>query len=284
MPVNNYFRNFNSAPQQDLLNDLTREVIEINGVDVYYVVKTLTDDLDEIYNEQPTAVYTNTRKIEMYIDTPEGFEGAGDMVSKFGLDVQDEIRFIVNKDRFIQEVDIGSPREGDLIYLPLGKGLYEIKWVEHEKPFYTLGRNSVYQVTAELFRYNNQAFDIPSLEQGILFDKIEREHAITQRLTVGTSFTDTDKFKLSERIVGQTSAATAKVAKMDAGTNLDVYRVSGQFQNGETITGATHTNTIVTQDEQVMVTSEFDDNKILETDGDNILDFSEIDPWSEGQY
>ena len=288
MPVNNYFRNFNSFPQQELLNALTKEVIEINGIEIMYVVRESTSEKDTIYNEEPTSRFISVRKVEMYINTPEGFEGSGDAVSKFGLDIQDELNLIVNKERFLEEVSLRVPREGDLIYLPLGKGLYEIKFVEHEKPFYTLGKNTVYELNCESFRYNNQLFDVSVDEMGAVFDKIERQNAVTRRFSVGTAFNDSEKFVLSETITGQSSGATAKVSSM-AGTLLDVYRVSGAFQDGETIQGvgvnsrgSDHTNTIQSQDDQVISTSEYDDNKIFETEGDNILDFSEIDPWSEG--
>ena len=177
---------------------------------------------------------------------------------------------------------IGNPREGDLIYLPFGKTIHEIKFVEHEKPFYTLGKNTCYELTCELFRYNNEVFDIPALEMGAMFDKVERENATTQRFSVGTAFTNEARFVFSETITGQTSGATAKVANMDLGKTLDVYRVSGTFVNGETISGATYSNTIDKQDDQFISTSEYDDNAVLETEGDNILDFSEMDPWSEG--
>ena len=282
MAVNNYFRNFNSWPQQNLLNDLTKEVIEISGIEVYYLIRESTSDKDTIYNEEPTARFANARKVEMYVNTPEGFGGIGDQLSRFGLDVQDEVILIVNKTRFVEEALIGNPREGDLIYLPFGKTIHEIKFVEHEKPFYTLGKNTCYELTCELFRYNNEVFDVPAMEMGAMFDKVERENATTQRFSVGTAFTNEARFVFSETITGQTSGATAKVANMDLGKTLDVYRVSGTFVNGETISGATYSNTIDKQDDQFISTSEYDDNAVLETEGDNILDFSEMDPWSEG--
>ena len=283
--------------QQELINDLTREVIEINGLEVYYVIRENSTGKDTIYNEEPTARFLNARKVEMYINTPEGFEGAGDLVSKFGLDVVDELILIVNRERFVDEVKLGTPREGDLIYLPLGKGLFEIKFVEHEKPFYQLGKNQVYEMTCELYRYNNEVFDVPQQEMGLMFNKIERENATTRKITVGTVFSDepNGKFIISETVTGQASGATGKVASQ-GGTELHLYRVSGMFQDGEAIVGqgttphpvlhpsvgSTHSNTVISEDDQVISTSEYDDNEILETEGDNILDFSEMDPWSEG--
>jgi hypothetical protein len=282
MPTNQFFKNFNSFPQQELLNSLTKEVIQINGIDVLYLERTEVKR-DDILNEDALSKFTKTREVEMYINTPEGFGGAGDMVSKFGLDVQDELILIVNKERFTEEVFNAAPKEGDLIYFPLGKGLYEIKFVEHEKPFYSLGKNTVYELTCELFRYSNQVFDIEEIEQGAIFDKIERENSTTIELTLAGS----EAYQVSE-IVFQgssiaTSVVTAKVASQE-GNKLNVYRVSGSFATGTDVVGAKSNTSLdlISVDDQVSSSTEYDDNKIFETDGDNILDFSEVDPWSEG--
>ena len=282
MPTNQYFKNFNSFPQQELLNDLTKEVIQINGIDVLYLER-ITVKRDNILDEDALSKFTRTREVEMYINTPEGFGGAGDVVSKFGLDVQDELILIVNKERFVEEVFSGAPREGDLIYFPLGKGLYEVKFVEHEKPFYSLGKNTVYEITCELFRYSNQIFDIPPIEQGEIFDKIERENSPSIELTMSGS----ELYRASETVFQgssiATSVVTAKVASQE-GNKLNVYRVSGNFATGTDVVGATSNTSLnlVSIDDQVSASTGYDDNKIFETDGDSILDFSEIDPWSEG--
>ncbi len=282
MGTNNYFRNFNSFPQQQLLNDLTKEVIQINGIECMYIVKSASSK-DTIYNEDVTARFTSAKKMEMYINTPEGFEGAGDVVSKFGLDVQDELNVIVNKERFTEEANLATPREGDLIYLPLGKGLFEIKFVEHEKPFYTLGKNTVYELNCEMFRYNNQLFDVPAMEMGEIFDQIERQNAITRAFNMG----GIDVYKVGENIYQGASldlaTASAKVSSQ-SGAILNVYRVGGTFEIGVPIVGEKSeiSNNLLSVDDQVISTSAYDDNKEFETDGDNILDFSEIDPWSEG--
>ena len=283
MGTNNYFRNFNSFPQQELLNSLTKEVIQINGVECMYLVKSATTAKDKIFNEDVTARFTSAKKMEMYINTPEGFEGAGDVVSKFGLDVQDELNVIVHKERFSEEADLLTPREGDLIYLPLGKGLYEVKFVEHEKPFYTLGKNTVYELNCELFRYNNQLFDIPDMEMGAIFNKVERENATTRKFVMG----GIDVYKVGENIFQgaslETATASAKVSSQ-SGATINVYRVGGTFQIGVPVVGEKSevSNNLISVDDQVIATSAFSDNEEFETDGDNVLDFSEIDPWSEG--
>lgn len=282
MATNNYFKNFNSFPQQELLNGLTREVIQMSGLDVYYLIKTKSTAKDKIFNEDATATYTSAIQVEMYINSPEGYSGAGDSVTRFGLDIQDEVILIVNKERFTQEANLAAPREGDLIYIPLGKQMFVINFVEHEKPFYSLGKNTVYELTCETFRYSNEAFDIPDIENGAIFNKIERENATSRQFTVSTisSFTIGEEIYQGPLV---SPTATAKVTSQ-SGSNIHVYRVSGDFQTGIDIISKSSeiTTSLISIDDQVQVQSEFDDNKEFETEGDNILDFSEIDPWSEG--
>lgn len=282
MTTNHYFKNFNSFPQQELLNDLTKEVIQMSGLDVYYLIKSTSTAKDEIFNEDATATFTSAKQVEMYINSPEGFGGAGDTVSRFGLDIQDEVILIVNKERFTQEIDIEAPREGDLIYVPLGKQLFEVKFVEHEKPFYSLGKNTVYELTCETFRYSNEVFDIPDIENGAMFNEIERKNSVTQAFNIGTS----DSFILSEQIYQGTFSnptATARVSSQSDST-LHVYRVGGEFNLGEEVRGnkSSIITTLISIDDQIQENQPASDVEIFETEGDNILDFSELDPWSEG--
>ena len=282
MATNHYFKNFNSFPQQELLNDLTREVIQMSGLDVYYLIKTESTAKDKIFNEDATATFTSAKQVEMYISSPEGYGGAGDTVTRFGLDIQDEIILTVNKERFTQEANLAAPREGDLIYVPLGKQLFEVRFVEHEKPFYSLGKNTVHELTCETFRYSNEVFDIPDIENGAIFNKIERENAVSREFTISSI----DSYIIGEEIYQGPAGlptATAKVASQ-SGNTLNVYRVGGEFNLNTTIVGKKSevSTVLISVDDKVQIQSEFDDNKIFETDGDNILDFSELDPWSEG--
>ena len=287
MATNNYFKNFNSFPQQELLNSLTKEVIQMSGIDVLYLVRTSVK-IDDILNEDVLARYESAVEIEMYVNTPEGFEGAGDVATKFGLDVQDELSMIVNKERFFKETGLAAPREGDLIYLPLDRNLFEIKFVEDEKPFYPLGKNTVYEMTCEKFVYSQEEFALPDDGTGTkeIFDKYERKNAITMQVTVAAGAL---LYKADETIYQGASlagaTATAQVADFNDATGvLNVFHVTGDFGVGQNIIGvkSATTRSITNIDDQTIVSSEFADNITYETDGDNILDFSEIDPWSEG--
>jgi hypothetical protein len=287
MATNNYFKNFNSFPQQELLNSLTKEVIQMSGIDILYLVRTSVK-IDDILNEDVLARYESAVEIEMYVNTPEGFGGAGDIATKFGLDVQDELNMIVNKERFFKETGLAAPREGDLIYLPLDRNLFEIKFVEDEKPFYPLGKNTVYELTCEKFVYSQEEFALPDDGSGTkeIFDKYERKNAITSQITVAAGSL---LYKADETVFQGASlasaSATAQVADFNDATGvLNIFHVTGDFATGSNLIGvkSAATRNVTKIDDQTQTSSEYSDNITYETEGDNILDFSEIDPWSEG--
>ena len=287
MATNNYFKNFNSFPQQELLNSLTREVIQMSGIDVLYLVRTSVK-IDDILNEDVLSRFESAVEIEMYINTPEGFGGAGDIATKFGLDVQDELNMIVNKERFFKETGLAAPREGDLIYFPLDRNLFEIRFVEDEKPFYPLGKNTVYELTCEKFVYSQEEFVLPDDGSGTkeIFDKYERKNAITMQLTVAVGSL---LYKADETVYQGTSlagsTATAQVADFNDTTGvLNVFHVTGDFGVGQNVIGvkSNAVRSITKIDDQVQSSSEYSDNITFEIEGDGVLDFSELDPWSEG--
>jgi len=288
MTTNSYFKNFNSFPQQELLNNLTREVIQMSGVDVLYLARTAVK-VDDVLNEDALSRFESAVEIEMYVNTPEGFEGAGDVATKFGLDIQDELNMIVNKERFFKETALAAPREGDLIYFPIDRNLFEIRFVEDEKPFYPLGKNTVFELTCEKFIFSEEEFALPEgTATADIFDAYEKAHAIDMELTVAVGGID---YKVDEQIYQGASLVNATATAIVGGgsaTNtgdiLKIYNVSGDFATGVNVVGvkSTATRNLIAIDDQKMEASEYSDNKIYETDGDNILDFSEIDPWSEG--
>jgi hypothetical protein len=288
MATNNYFGNkLTSFPQQELLNSLTREVIKMNGIDVLYLPRSIINK-DTLLGEDASSKFENAYEVEMYINTVEGFGGGNDALTKFGLDVQDELILIVNKERFYIECGIPTPREGDIIYLPLSKGMFEVKFVEDEKPFYSLGKNTVYELTCETFVYSEEKFEIAEESSGKIFDKVERDHAITITLTTESS---SDKYTLDEEVYQGSTLATATAKGIVASftsTTIKVFNVVGTFSAGtETVPIPIIGNTSLTSrnltkvDDQDLDTA-YADNKEYEIEGDSILDFSETDPWSEG--
>ena len=162
MATNFFFRNTDYIPEQNLLNNLATEMIKIFGVDVYYIIRT-TGTLDPLFTEAASSSFTLAVPIEMYINTYEGFRGEGDLLTKFGLSIADKLVLSVSRERFAE--DIGSqyslirPNEGDLVYFPLSKGLFEIKFVEHEAAFYQTGALQYYELQLEKFNYNSETFN-----------------------------------------------------------------------------------------------------------------------------
>ena len=278
MPTNQFFKNFNSFPQQELLNDLTKEVIQINGIDVLYLER-ITVKRDNILDEDALSKFTRTREVEMYINTPEGFGGAGDVVSKFGLDVQDELILIVNKERFVEEVFSGAPREGDLIYFPLSNGIFEIKFVEDENPFYQAGKLYQFKVVCQLFQYSHETFNT-GMEQ---IDSIEEEHTYSVDLQLGEGsglFVEGEFIWQGES--QEKAQAVARVVMFDAAQKIiRINNIVGNFSLNVPIKGATNGGNYILTQETEFTTDTYANNQVIETEADDVLDFTESNPFGE---
>jgi hypothetical protein len=162
MATNPYI-NQNLRSEQNLAEDITIETIKAMGRDMIYIPRTLVN-LDTIFGEDEISRFDNTFSIEMYIESVQGFEGAGDLISQMGLDIKDKVNLRVSRKRFTQEITnsiptITRPREGDLVYFPLSNTTFEINFVEHENPFYQLGNLYTYQLQCEVFTYSNEDFN-----------------------------------------------------------------------------------------------------------------------------
>lgn len=159
MTTNFYFNNFESSQEQSLIEDLIIESIKIYGHDMIYIKRTLGNK-DDLLNEDDMPEYREAFTIEMYIKNVEGFEGEGDFLSKFGLQIRDEITFTVSQRVWTSdiggEIESTRPYEGDLIYFPLNKKIFEVKHVEHESIFYQMGALQTYDLRCELFEYSNE--------------------------------------------------------------------------------------------------------------------------------
>lgn len=148
------------SPESLIIEDLTVESIKFNGCDLFYIPREILNE-DYFYQEDILSEFVEKYPIEMYLQSVDGFEGDGDILSKFGLQIRDSADFVVAKRRFEEEItmneaNIKRPREGDLLYFPMTKGLFEIKFVEHENPFYQTGKLFSYLITVELFRYSSE--------------------------------------------------------------------------------------------------------------------------------
>lgn len=193
MPTNFYINNFDNPPEQNLVHDLIIESIKFYGMDVHWIPRTTSADADQLFGEDTLASFDAAYPIEMYIKNVEGFEGEGEFLSKFGLDIRDQITFTCAIRRFEEikateskpdgtTAEFVRPREGDLIHFPLNGKLFEIQFVEHESMFYTAGTLPVYDLRCELFVYNNQ-----NIETGI----VEIDNIVSTNNAIGYRYSNT---------------------------------------------------------------------------------------------
>ena len=184
MTSNLYFNNYAFSGEQNLIEDLIVESIKIYGMDVQYLPRTIVAE-DSFFGEDPLSKFTDSYEMEMYIKNVEGFEGEGDFLSRFNLEIRDQITFTVSQRRWAEEVtlgdthtddegnNIGRPAEGDLIYFPLTGKIYEVKFIEHESIFYQMGALQTYDLTCELFQYSHEVIDTGRTD----IDQIEDDYS-----------------------------------------------------------------------------------------------------------
>ena len=187
MATNVYFSQGNKSEQR-LYEDIIIESLKIYGQDVYYLPRDIYNE-NKIFGEDIVSHFNSAWKIEMYIENVEGFDGEGDLFTKFGVEIRDQATFIVARRRWtdaVKRLDNGipetqvRPNEGDVIYLPLSNSMFQIMHVEHEQPFYQLQNLPTYKLRCELFEYSGE-----ELETGIdIIDNIE--HDDSYRISITT--------------------------------------------------------------------------------------------------
>ena len=271
-----------SAQEQKFMENLVVESIEIYGQDIYYVPRDIVNR-DTIFEEDSDGRFSSARAIRAYVNNAEGWEGQGELLSKFGIRIEDKTTFIFSREKFKEKVDDletlnveGRPNEGDLIWFPITKHLFEIKFVEVEKPFYQLGKGYVWECQCELFEYSDE-----EINTGITdLDAIET--AFANAITVGLVAGGTGDFTAGETVTGGTSNVTAEVKSWDSSTRtLIVINRSGTFTIPETITGGSSSASWTTASYNTInnMNSEYDQNNDFETADNDIIDFSETNPF-----
>lgn len=174
MATNFYFSNFSNSGEQNLIEDLIIETIRIYGFDVWYIPRTLGAK-DELLNEDDLSTFNSAFMIEAYVKNVDGFGGDGDFLSKFGLQINDSITLTIAQRKFVEDVGAYDsevrPNEGDLIYFPLNRKIFEVKFVEHEAIFYQMGKLQTYDLRCELFEYSQERFNTGVREIDTLLNK-----------------------------------------------------------------------------------------------------------------
>ena len=244
MPTNVYF-NTGTTAEQRLYENLIIEQLSVFGQDVYYLPRKLVNK-DTLFGEDASSSFNDAYIIEMYLDNIEGYEGQKEMMTRFGIDMQDEATWVVSKRRFEQLISLDAnlivstrPNEGDLIYFPDGKKLFEISFVDHDDPFYQLQNLPVFKMRCRTFEYSHE--------------------------DMATGLDAIDAIETSESL-----DALAYQIILESGTD------SG-------------TNYLITEDGDWIVSEAYDvstldtssDTDFFETQGDSILDFSEMNPFGE---
>ena len=293
MAVNSAFHSSNLhslATERSLYQNLIKEAIQIYGHDVYYVNRT-TVALDNVLGEDALSKYTQAQPIEMYVEDGAGFGGDKEIISTFGLENRNEITFVVSKERFqemdsqinledgtdttggsivletgsIDQTDSSStltslggnyyilqdtattdadrPLEGDLVYHPIFAKMFEINFVDHDEPFYQLDNNPVYKLRCKQYEYSSE-----SIDTGIAtIDAIEGELSV-----------DTRQYQITlENEVGSIQLENA------ADTGIAAYIITEDY-----IVGDQSTDTI-------------NQNELFDELDDNVLDFSETNPFGD---
>jgi len=197
MALNPFFLQ-GSQTEQRLVQELINEQLRMYGVDVTYIPRKFVKK-DSIFREIQSSKFDDNYIIEAYVNTYEGYSGSGDILTKFGMSLRDELTITISRERFEDfispfleaesddEIVLSTrPREGDLVYFPLGQRLFEVKYVEHEDPFYQLGKNYVYQLKCELFEYEDEILDT-SIDE--IDEQVQEEGYITTLRLLGIGAT-----------------------------------------------------------------------------------------------
>jgi hypothetical protein len=310
MPRNVYFSQAVRS-EQHLYEDLVIESLKIFGQDVYYVPRTLVER-DTILGEDPASSFDDAYLIEAYIENQEGFEGAGDLYQKFGLEIRDEANFIISKRQWEKLVGLYNnslstirPQEGDLIFLPMSNSFFEITFVEHEKPFYQLSNLPVYTLTCSLFEYSDEQIDtnIDAIDNVAALNAYQT--TITVGVTANAHFTKGEIVSqtlvaavegVSDAIiVSGTVSSVEKLSTTDAiitVINIGVTGSSGEMREFTVsptlgLVGAESANTFfITDVADVADSTSFaldgaSQNYAFELEADGFLDFTESNPFGD---
>ena len=286
MTTSVYFNHFENTPEQNLHQDLIIEAIKNYGIDVYYLPRKFVNE-DLLYGEDTISEFNQAHLIEMYVKSVDGFEGEGDFVSRFGLEIRDQVVFSVARRRF-DNLDITEqdrPLEGDVIFFPLNKKLYEIRFVEHESMFYQFGKLPIFDLTCELFQYDDQRIDT-GVED---IDEIEDTLAYSINLSMGDgsgAYVDDETVYVGDS-VGSANTKARVVSWNATDKTLKITDVVGTFGATSNIVGDTsgaYYSLNTTPDTRVFTNDVSANNVTIETEADSIIDFSESNPFSESNY
>tara|TARA_B100001115_G_scaffold143786_1_gene111651 strand:+ start:79 stop:921 length:843 start_codon:yes stop_codon:yes gene_type:complete len=275
MPTNVYF-DTGTKSEQHLYEDLMIEQLKIYGQDVFYIPRTLVKE-DELFGEDTLSKFGDAYQIEMYFENVEGYEGEKEIMSKFGLQMNEDATFVVARRRFEQLVSHDSnlivktrPNEGDLVYFPKVKKMFEITFVDHDDPFYQVHNLPAFKLKVKTFEYSSEDIDtgiaeIDAIETANSLDMLEYQFTLEQSGT----FNQGIELESGDGNIEQETAT--------GGTDniIGEDETGGEkllLENGDYIIQESYV--VDTVDENAM-------NDFFDTQDDNIIDFSESNPFGD---
>ena len=285
MPTNLYFNNFNSKPEQRLYEDLINETVKQWGIDCFYMPRTSGSAVDLLFGDDPTKKFDEAYPVEVYVKNVDSFEGQ-ELYSKFGLEIQNQMRFLLTTRAFKTRVPstYARPREGDLLWLTNFQALFEIKYVNQQHFFYAFGNHQFYgfELVCERFRYSNE-----DVETGI----IEIDTAIdTQVTTYDFSMVSggTSTYQSGEEVYQGTDLASSSASGTVVSWNLPLSiltlkNIKGVFTVTDPIIGDSSGANYILHSYNALNNSNtlLDNNTGIGQEADSILDFSEHNPFGE---
>ena len=272
IPTNGYFDTCTKA-EQHLYEDLIIEQLSIYGQEVFYIPRTLVKE-DELFGEDTLSKFDDSYLIEMYFENVDGFEGEADIMSKFGLQIDDQGTFVVSRRRFEQLVSHDSnlivktrPNEGDLIYFSKLSKLFEISFVEDEDPFFQIHNVPAFKLKVKTFEYSSEILDTGITE----IDAIETDNSMDM---LAFQFTMEQSGTFNQGI--QLEDGTGNIEQEDSTDNIIGENETGGvgllLENGDYIIQEAFV--VDTIDENAM-------NDFFEREDDNIIDFSASNPFGD---
>ena len=283
MAKNTYFTH-GTRNEQILNGNLVDEYLKMFGLDIVYIPRKLIRK-DTILNDEVISEFNESYIMSAYLENFAGFDGNGDFLTKFGIQSSDEIKLVISRNMYedfvaysltgATNIEVGSrPQEGDLVWFPLSANLFEIKFVEHEDPFYQFGKLYTYKLTCELYQYSGETGG----GSGILDSQVDEGYVVKYYYNAITGAPS-----IGETVTGGTSGTTAKVNKWSTTESwVELRAFNGEFQTGETLTGSDSGFTInITTFDELNIKDAYADNLDFETLGDSLVDFTEINPFGE---
>ena len=292
MATNIYFSQ-KVKSEQNLFEDIVIESLKMYGQDVYYLPRDIVNK-DPIFGDDIPSRFNSAYKIEMYIENVDGFDGEGDLMTKFGVELRDQATFIVARRRWDQTVkrydnDINSvrPREGDLIYLTLSNTLFEIMHVEHELPFYQLSNLPTFKLRCEKFEYNDEVLDtniqiIDTIEQTGYLVKLTLQDSAAKGFIIGNTVSQTlsSGVIMSADIVEYNDSDNILQIAHIGSTDSDYHEfVTSRIVTSLDSDGNTLRRMVTSINEQLNQASAQNEEFASETD--IFIDFSEINPFGD---